>query len=80
MMASRVTLLLLVTALFAGMWSGDRADEQSANARRLARKVGSSSVALQSNVRPIRLFMIQPFISSISAGCCVNTLPVFYIF
>ena len=52
MMASRVTLLLLVTALFAGMWSGDRADEQSANARWLARKEASSSVALQPSVRP----------------------------
>ena len=54
MMASRVTLLLLVTGLFAGMWSGDRADERFANERLLARKAASSSVALQPSVRPIQ--------------------------
>lgn len=52
MMASRVTLLLLVTGLFAGMWSGDRADERSAHARQLARKASSSSVASQPSERP----------------------------
>ncbi|MBC8114794.1 MAG: hypothetical protein H7062_10480 [Candidatus Saccharimonas sp.] len=52
MMASRVTLLLLVTGLFAGMWSGDRADERSANERLLARKAASSSVALRPSVHP----------------------------
>lgn len=51
MMASRVTLLLLVTGLFAGMWSGDRADEQSANVRLLARRTSSPSVASQSSAR-----------------------------
>ena len=52
MMASRVTLLLLVTGLFAGMWSGDRAGERSANERLLARKAASSEVVLQSGGRP----------------------------
>lgn len=52
MMASRVTLLLLVTALFAGMWSGDRADERSAAGRLLTHKAASTSVALQPSVRP----------------------------
>lgn len=51
MMASRVTLLLLVTALFAGMWSGDRADERSAVGRLLARKAASSSEAVQPSAR-----------------------------
>ena len=51
MMASRVTLLLLVTALFAGMWSGDRADEQSTAGLRLVRKAASPSVTVQPNVR-----------------------------
>lgn len=49
MMASRVTLLLLVTGLFAGMWSGDRADERSAGERLLARKAASSSVAVSTS-------------------------------
>ena len=51
MMASRVTLLLLVTGLFAGMWSGDRADERSANARPLARKAASPAVTAPPSVR-----------------------------
>lgn len=49
MMASRVTLLLLVTGLFAGMWSGDRADERSASERLLARKAASSSVTVSTS-------------------------------
>jgi hypothetical protein len=52
MMASRVTLLLLVTGLFAGMWSGDRADERSAAERPLARQAASARVALQPGERP----------------------------
>lgn len=52
MMASRVTLLLLVTGLFAGMWSGDRADERFANERLFARKAASSLVASQLSVCP----------------------------
>ncbi len=52
MMASRVTLLLLVTGLFAGMWSGDRADERSANERLLARKAAPSAVTAPPNSRP----------------------------
>jgi len=52
MMASRVTLLLLVTGLFAGMWSSDRADERSVAERRLTRKAASSSAALQPSERP----------------------------
>ena len=50
MMASRVTLLLLVTGLFAGMWSGDRADERSAAGRRLTRKASSSLVTASSSM------------------------------
>lgn len=38
MMASRVTLLLLVTGMFAGMWSGDRVEEQAAAELLLARR------------------------------------------
>ena len=52
MMASRVTLLLLVTGLFAGMWSGDRAGERADAERLLAHKAVSSSVALQPSARP----------------------------
>lgn len=52
MMASRVTLLLLVTGLFAGMWSGDRAGERADAERLLARRAASSSVTVQSSVRP----------------------------
>ena len=52
MMASRVTLLLLVTALFAGMWSGDRADERFAVERRPARQASVSRVAAPPGVRP----------------------------
>ena len=51
MMASRVTLLLLVTALFAGMWSGDRADERPTVGRRLVHKAASPSVTVQPNMR-----------------------------
>lgn len=52
MMVSRVSLLLLVTGLFAGMWSSDRADEWSVAERRLARKAYSSSVVVPPSVRP----------------------------
>lgn len=52
MMVSRVSLLLLVTGLFAGMWSSDRADERSVAERRLTRKAYSSSVVVQASVLP----------------------------
>ena len=52
MMVSRVSLLLLVTGLFAGMWSSDRADEWSVAERRLTRQAYSSSVVMQPSVRP----------------------------
>ena len=52
MMVSRVSLLLLVTGLFAGMWSSDRADERSVAERRLTRQAYSSSVVMQPSVRP----------------------------
>ena len=44
MMASRVTLLLLVSGLFAGMWSTDSPDGRTASERFTARKGGSHRV------------------------------------
>lgn len=46
MMATRVSLLLLVTGLFAGMWSADGPDTRSAAQQQLARR-GSSPRAMQ---------------------------------
>ncbi len=70
MMVSRVTLLLLVTGLFAGMWSGDRAGERSADERLLARKAASSVVAgqpggRQTAVRPVTPHRSERSLSSI---------------
>ncbi len=50
MMASRITLLLLVTGLFAGMWSNDRADERSAPAL-LARRSAARCDVNSTNLR-----------------------------
>lgn len=41
MMATRVTLLLLVTGLFAGMWSADSPDDRTPTQKQLARLASS---------------------------------------
>ena len=53
MMASRVTLLLLVTGLFAAMWSGDRADERTTAQLLLTRRTAPPSANQRSGARPI---------------------------
>ena len=53
MMASRVTLLLLVTGLFAAMWSGDRADERTTAQLLLTRRTSPPTANQRSGARPI---------------------------
>jgi nitrogen fixation-related uncharacterized protein len=51
MMVTRVSLLLVVTGLFAGMWSADSPDLRSPAEKQLARRDSTPRLLLQT-VRP----------------------------
>lgn len=52
MMASRVTLLLLVTGLFAGMWSGDGRENNAAREPLLAHQGAAQAMNSRTTARP----------------------------